>query len=131
MAWQPGKNVSLAPQAKFINQPLRAVFKYHLELAEKDAFDPIRFIVAIVEDWKEKGVLLVTLNNDDMECRIDKFCIKAEESGLMIVNLRIGKLMWMEVKGAEIPLPSKNGDGDGDGDASRHENIGKEDNSEE
>ncbi|KAH6684683.1 hypothetical protein B0J14DRAFT_693859 [Halenospora varia] len=80
------------------DNPLRAVYDYHLELGKQKVYHATLFIVAIDLDWKKNGVLIVTLDDDDLECNVDSFRIKAEESGLSYVNLKIGNSSWEEEK---------------------------------
>jgi len=97
---QEGATVSLAPQASFVDQPLRAVFDYHLELAKENEYYPTFFIVTVDHDWKANGVLLVTLDDEDEpEGKVDYFRLRARHSGLIFVNLEIGNSDWMEEKG--------------------------------
>jgi hypothetical protein len=68
---QPRDNVLLAPQHSFSKQPLLAVFDYHLENGENEKpFSPIYFLVAVDEEFEGNGVLLVTLDDDEMECKV-------------------------------------------------------------
>ncbi|KAF4633289.1 hypothetical protein G7Y89_g4826 [Cudoniella acicularis] len=110
-------NVRIAPRARFVGEPLRAVYDYHLELAKEGVYNTIYFIVAIDPDWRKNGVLLVTLS-EDCDCKVDSFRIKAQASGLSYVNLNIGNTSWEEEKECyEI------GPGEGDKDS----NAGDED----
>ena len=96
---EPESTVRLAPRCKFLGEPLRGVFDYHLELGRAGVYDPTYFIAAISRDWREEGILVVTLDTDDeLECNVDSFRIKAEESGLSMVNLQIGNSDWPEQK---------------------------------
>jgi len=97
----PGTNVRIAaPRSRFVGEPLRAVFDQHLQLIqqEKPEFNPIYFIVTFNRDWQTKGVLLVTLDDDDFECKTDSFKIRAKDSGLAFVNLQIANMGWSEEK---------------------------------
>ncbi|KAI8958019.1 hypothetical protein F5Y11DRAFT_337575 [Daldinia sp. FL1419] len=111
----PGNSVRFAPRSNFVGQPLRAVFDYHLELGLQDTFDPCYFIAAVWKDWKTNGVIMVTLDDDDLECNVDKFRIKAADSGLSIVNLQIGNSSWEEEKECYgLDPDSEDGDDDVD-----------------
>lgn len=100
-----------------MDRPLRDVFEYHLELGAEQIYDPIYFIVATVRDWKKEGVLLVTLDDDNLECKVDSFQIKAEASGLSVVNLQIANSSWDEEKEC-YALDSGGESGDDDNDDS-------------
>jgi hypothetical protein len=63
------------------------------------------------ENWKSDGVLLVTLDDDQLECHPDKFFCKAENSGLSLVSLQVGNSSWEEEKDS---WELKNGHGGGD-----------------
>lgn len=131
----PGVNVRLPPQAKFVGESLRAVFDYHLELGGGNTFDPMHFIAAIDRNWRANGVLLVTLDNGDQECKVDSFCIRAEDSGLTVVNIQIGNSDWSEQKETyAIELhkgdglgESDDGDGSDGGDGNGKQNVDDED----
>lgn len=118
---EPESAVRLAPRAKFAGEPLRAVFDYHLELGRAGAYDPTYFIAAIGRDWRSDGVLVVTLDTDDeLDCNVDSFRIKAEDSGLSMINLQIANSSWAEEKenyglGSE-DQSSDDDDGDDGGD---------------
>jgi hypothetical protein len=137
-----GANVRLPPQAKFIGEPLRAVFDSHLELGRGNVFDPTHFIVAVDKNWRANGVLLVTLDDEDEdedeEPKVDSFRIKAEDSGLCIVNIQIGNSDWSEEKESYAIEPQEGGgsggddddnddNGSNDGDGKENRNIDDED----
>ncbi|KAI0452518.1 hypothetical protein F5B21DRAFT_483262 [Xylaria acuta] len=110
-----GTSVHLALQPRFVGQPLRAVFDYHLELGTQNTFEPRYFIAAVEEDWQTKGVILVTLDDDELDCNVDSFRIKAADAGLSVVNLQIGNSSWVEEKDGYEFHPD-NGDGSNDDD---------------
>ncbi|KAM0148463.1 hypothetical protein ACHAPG_009972 [Botrytis cinerea] len=96
-----GTCVRLAPQPRFIGQPLRAVFDYQIDLAAQNIFEPFYFIAVVEKDWKTKGVVLVTLNKldaEDSNCDVDSFRTKATDSGLNVANLQIANMGWDELK---------------------------------
>ena len=96
---EPDTSVRLAPRPKFVAEPLRAVFDYHLELGRAGVYDPTYFVAATSRDWRSEGVLVVTLDTDDeLDCNVDSFRIRAGESGLSIINLQIGNSDWGEQK---------------------------------
>ncbi|KAF3059650.1 hypothetical protein GL218_04321 [Daldinia childiae] len=108
---EPGTSVRLAPRSRFVGQPLRAVFDYHLELGPQNTFEPRYFIATSEKNWQTKGVILVALDDDKLECNVDSFRIKAADVGLSIVNLQIGNSSWNEEKNG-YKLHPDNGDGD-------------------
>ncbi|KAI0849404.1 hypothetical protein F5Y00DRAFT_235621 [Daldinia vernicosa] len=114
---EPGTSVRLAPRSRFVGQSLRAVFDYHLELGPQNTFEPRYFIVTSEKDWQTKGVILVTLDDDELDCNVDSFRIKAADAGLSVVNLQIGNTSWGEEKdGYELHLSNADGDKDDDND---------------
>ncbi|ETS81872.1 hypothetical protein PFICI_06874 [Pestalotiopsis fici W106-1] len=120
-----GTSVRPAPQSRFVGQPLRAVFDYHVGLGAQDTFEPRYFIAAVEKDWRVKGVILVTLDDDDLECKVDKFRINAVDSGLSIVNLQIGNSSWDEEKeGYELQPDDDDDNGDEDNDTDDDGNDG-------
>lgn len=110
---EPQSNVRLPPRSRFTGQPLRRIIEYHLQLGDSDDFDPRYFIVATNKDWKNNGVLLVTLDDDDLECHPDKFFCRAEDSGLYLINLQIANMDWDEIKESGMDAPANDSD-DGD-----------------
>ncbi|KAI1281831.1 hypothetical protein F5Y07DRAFT_271708 [Xylaria sp. FL0933] len=93
-----GSCVRPAPQPRFVGQPLRAAFDYHLELGTQNTFDPGYFIAAVEKNWQTRGVILVTLDEDELDCNVDSFRIKAADSGLTIANLQLANSSWDEEK---------------------------------
>ncbi|KAF2637636.1 hypothetical protein P280DRAFT_529932 [Massarina eburnea CBS 473.64] len=91
-----GEVVRPAPESRFVSQPLRAVYDTHIKLGVRGEFDPIYFIVVVHKNWKERGVLLVTLMTDDEPPLIDSFFCKPEDSGITVQNLQIGNSDWEE-----------------------------------
>jgi hypothetical protein len=125
---EPGSAVRLAPQPRFIGQPLRAVFDHHLQYIEENHdYERTYFIAAVDRDWMSRGVLLVTLDDDDLECVVDSFRIRASQTGSAIVNLQIANTGWDEMKeGYELKPDRDEGeggddDGDDDGDVGADE----------
>ena len=104
----PGTKVQSPTQFRYIGGPLRDAFDYHVQLGTEGKFDPRYFIAATNQDWRAKGVLLVILDDDDLECNVDLFQTRAETSGLSLTNLQVGNTDWLDEKdGYEI---SKTGD---------------------
>ncbi|KAI8623107.1 hypothetical protein F5Y19DRAFT_482064 [Xylariaceae sp. FL1651] len=48
------------------------------------------FIAVVEKHWQTKGVMMVTLDDDELDCNVDSFRIKAADAGLSIMNLQIG-----------------------------------------
>lgn len=119
---EPNSSVRIASQPRFIDQPLRAVFDHHVEWRARDApleFDPKLFIVVVDADWQQKGVLIVTLDDEEEEGgNVDSFFTRAEDAGHIIGNIQIGNMGWDELKelyGLETG-DENDGDDGGDGD---------------
>jgi hypothetical protein len=75
---------------------LRGLIDLHLKTTVKDGFDPNLFLVVTDTDWRYKGLIIVTLGDD--EGRPDKFNIEVADSGILLVNLQIGNTDWYEAK---------------------------------
>jgi hypothetical protein len=72
--------------------------EYHVELAKEGQFDPKYFTVVSYRDWRTKGVVIVALDEEEMQCKPDLLWIKAEDAGLALVNLQISNVGWEELK---------------------------------
>ncbi|KAF1348207.1 hypothetical protein BDV97DRAFT_400367 [Delphinella strobiligena] len=92
----PRSCISAAPSA-FPNDSLSSIIKHHLTLPS-DQFDPRYFLAVTSEDWREEGILVVTLDDDELECRPDAFRVKAQDAGLLLLNLQVGNTDWGEAK---------------------------------
>ncbi|KAM3076688.1 hypothetical protein ACMFMG_007491 [Clarireedia jacksonii] len=114
---EQGTCVRVAPQARFIGQPLRAVFDYHIELAAQNIFEPFYFITVVEKGWRTKGVILVTLDDDDGECNVDLFRIKAVESGLTVIS----NMDWSEAKDGYEYHPDEGDDDEDNNDDDKHD----------
>lgn len=117
---EPNSSVRIASQPRFIEQPLRAVFNHHVEWRSRDApleFDPKLFIVVVDVDWQQKGVLIVTLDDEEEEGgNVDSFLTRAEDVGHIIGNVQIGNMGWDELKELyELENGGENDGDDGDG----------------
>jgi len=75
---------------------LESLIDFHLDTTVPDSFDPNLFLVVTDLDWQRKGLMIVTL--DDDEGRPDKFTLKAADSGILLINLQIGNTDWYEAK---------------------------------
>ncbi|KAH0566176.1 hypothetical protein GP486_000429 [Trichoglossum hirsutum] len=95
-------DVRFAPRYNFAGQALRAVFDYHLKLAEGGIYHPTLFVVAVQKTWSKDGVLLVSLNCDG-ECGVDTCRMRAEDVASAMVNLEIANMDWEEFKDSELP----------------------------
>ncbi|KAI8960704.1 hypothetical protein F5Y11DRAFT_328861 [Daldinia sp. FL1419] len=97
---EPG-TCKLAPIYDFANQPLRAVYDYHLQLRDQDhAIHPLYFIVAIDADYIEDGVLVVHLDTDQDEedNRVDKARCSVDWAASWGMNIDIGNTSWEDLK---------------------------------
>ncbi|KAI1165863.1 hypothetical protein F5B18DRAFT_608994 [Nemania serpens] len=118
---EPGQCVRPAPQPRFVGQPLRAALDYHLELGTQDTFEPRYFIAAVEKSWQTSGVILVTLDDDELDCNVDSFRIKAVDSGLTVANLQIANSSWDEEKESYEFHPN-------DGERAEHDDHNDDDN---
>lgn len=94
---------SLCPRDDYVHfrktsnvNSLESLINLHLETTAQEKFDPGLFLVAADQDWKGKGLYIVTLEDD--EGKPDEFLVKAEDSGILLVNLQIGNTDWSEAK---------------------------------
>lgn len=93
--------VQRAPRYDFNGQPLRAAFDEQLHnVISQRRHDPFYFVAVIDKDWREKGVLLVTMDDgsDDEVAYVDQMRVPAKEAGLLLVNLQIANVDWAEYK---------------------------------
>lgn len=75
---------------------LRDLIDHHLGTTVQEGFDPNLFLVITDPEWKRKGILVVTLGDDDG--KPNKFMIKVADSGILLVNLQIANTDWYEAK---------------------------------
>lgn len=75
---------------------LKGLIDHHLSTTVHEGFDPNLFLAVTDPDWEQNGVCVVTLGDD--EGKPDKFIMKTEESGLLLVNLQIANTDWYEAK---------------------------------
>jgi len=54
------------------------------------------FLVATENEWSRHGVLLVTLDDGSFPGRVDSIMAKADQVGMVLVNLRVGTINWDE-----------------------------------
>ncbi|KAH8179048.1 hypothetical protein LIA77_00567 [Sarocladium implicatum] len=89
----------------FKGEPLRASVAYFLEtILPTREWDFFYYVAIVDRDWRDKGVLLVTMDDgdeDEDEARIDIVRVQANEAGLALVNLQIGNANWEDYKEAE------------------------------
>ncbi|KAH8651591.1 hypothetical protein BGZ60DRAFT_420796 [Tricladium varicosporioides] len=117
----------LAPQPKFVDQPLKAVYDYHLELAKENVYFATKFIVAVEKEWRKNGVVIVTLDEgEDGSCKVDQYRIKASNSALVYVNQNVGNSAWDEDKESYEITPGESGDGGDDDDDQGGDGAGDE-----
>ena len=75
---------------------LTALIDFHLNTTVHDGFDPNLFLVVTDPNWQQKGLTIITLGDEDG--KPDMFPIKAEDSGIVLINLQIGNTDWYEAK---------------------------------
>ena len=97
-----------APQSH--HPDLDAVVQYHRSLDKAGKWDPNYFAIAETPEWREKGILAVTMNHydyedtgydDEAEARArgyDTHRFKPSAVGIMFVNLQIANMDWVEYK---------------------------------
>ncbi|KAI0506309.1 hypothetical protein F5B22DRAFT_624395 [Xylaria bambusicola] len=122
-----GSCVRLAPQARFVGQPLRAVFDYHLELAKQITYESEYFIAAVDKDWRARGVILVTLNDDNDLWRVQSYRTKAADAGLTVINLQIGNTGWDEERDSCEISPDSDDEDDANNDSNDNDNNDNQD----
>lgn len=97
-----------SPEFHFPRQSLRSIIQKHIEVGRGGELDPTYFIVVADPDWRERGVLLVTLDDsEDFACTPDFLWSKAEEASLVLANLQICNTDWFEAKEAVGDDPTK------------------------
>ena len=93
--------VERAPRHDMRGRPLRAALDEHLNnVISKRHFEPFYFVAVTNQDWRDKGVLLVAMDDgsdDEVSC-VDQMRVSAAEAGLFLVNLQIGNTDWSEYK---------------------------------
>lgn len=75
---------------------LRSLIDFHLTTTVSDGFDPNLFLIVTNPNWQQKGITIITLGDD--EGKPDIYNIKAEDSGIVLINLQIGNTDWYEAK---------------------------------
>lgn len=75
---------------------LKSLIDFHLTTTVSDGFDPNLFLIVTDPNWRQKGLTIITLGDD--EGKPDMFQIKAEDSGIVLINLQIGNTDWYEAK---------------------------------
>jgi hypothetical protein len=75
---------------------LKSLIDFHLNSTVPQGFDPCWFLVISDQDWRNNGILVITLSGD--EGRPDMFYIETADSGLVLVNLQIANTDWFEAK---------------------------------
>lgn len=115
------------PRHRFPEGRLRDVVEYHVELAKEGQFDPKYFIEVACREWRTKGVVIVALDDEEMQCKPDLLWIKTEDVGLALVNLQISNMSWEELKeeSLEITAPDDEDDEGDDGDMGQNEDLGR------
>ncbi|KAI5210536.1 hypothetical protein E4T39_00314 [Aureobasidium subglaciale] len=90
--------VQCRTRTAFESGSLNEVIDYHVDNCEDELLNPRYIIVIADKDWKKNGVVVVTLDDDNLECKPDLFWTKVEDSGLVLVNLQIANTDWFEAK---------------------------------
>ncbi|EJF65108.1 hypothetical protein BD309DRAFT_960231 [Dichomitus squalens] len=97
-----------APQPQ--HPTVDAVVEYHRALDKAGKWDPNYFAIAETPEWREKGILAVTLSKydfedtgddreDDARARgYDTHRFKPSAIGIMFINLQIANMDWVEHK---------------------------------
>ena len=67
-------------------------------MASEGNFDPCYFVVVLSDNWKNEGRLPVTLDDDNLECKPDRFFVDPTDPDLLLVNLQIANMDWSEIK---------------------------------
>jgi hypothetical protein len=75
---------------------LKGLIDFHLTTTVHDGFDPNFFLVVVDPDCQRKGLIIVTLGDD--EGKPDKFTMKVADSGILLVNLQSANTDWYEAK---------------------------------
>ncbi|KAK3713330.1 hypothetical protein LTR37_008522 [Vermiconidia calcicola] len=96
--------VKLPPQSRFVGELLQTVVDYHMQLARGGEFDPTYFIVCAYHG--STSVVVVTLDDDEMECKPDRLWVKMNEAGLLLVSLQIANTDWSEAKEGDLRGPT-------------------------
>jgi hypothetical protein len=107
-------SVRFAPRPRFVGESLRRIVDYHVELGRGGEFDPTYFIVCVYPE--STSVVVVTLDDDELECKPDLLWIKMDQSGLLCVNLQISNTDWAEAQEEDLEGPTWPGDDDHDED---------------
>ncbi|KAI1295113.1 hypothetical protein F5Y03DRAFT_310608 [Xylaria venustula] len=92
--------VKRAQRYNLVGQPLLAALTDHLINMSARQFDPFYFAAVVDRNWRESGVILVTLNDhsDEVLCHIDRMRVPAKDAGLVLVNVQIANVDWDEYK---------------------------------
>ncbi|KAF4311485.1 Major facilitator superfamily [Botryosphaeria dothidea] len=62
------------------------------------AYDSTYFVVAIDRDWKRRGVLLVTLDDQERAYKVDLIGVEAGKTGILLLNLLVANTDWFDAK---------------------------------
>lgn len=95
--------VRLPPRRNFHGESLRAIIRYHVELGRQGEFDATYFIVCAYGDCS--SVVLVTLDDDDIECKPDLLWVPMDQAGLLCTSLQIFNTDWSEAKEQDLGGP--------------------------
>ncbi|KAF2106080.1 hypothetical protein BDV96DRAFT_591596 [Lophiotrema nucula] len=120
--------IQRVPGLDFSGQPLRAALAEHLNKLATRRFDPFYFVAVVDEDWKEVGLVIVTMDDgsDEDVCHIGQLRVPVEEVGLVLVNLQLANMDWSELEEQyEVPAGG-HGDDDNDSDDDGSDSGGDE-----
>ncbi|KAH6663403.1 hypothetical protein B0J14DRAFT_609393 [Halenospora varia] len=93
--------VRRAPNYDLRGEPLRSAWAEHLEnVVPARQFDPFYFVAVVHKDWRNAGIILVTLDDgsDEEISHNDKMRVPAKDAGLLLVNMQLANVDWLEYK---------------------------------
>lgn len=64
----------------------------------KSVYNPAYFVVTIDRDWKRRGVLLVTLDDQERACKVDLIGVEAGKTGFLLLNFLVADTDWFDAK---------------------------------
>lgn len=104
--------VRLPSRWSFHGESLRAIVNSHVELGQRGEFDPTYFIVCAYAECST--VVLVTLDDDDMDCKPDLLWAPMDQAGLLCNSFQLGNSDWGEAKEEDLGGPQWFQPGPGD-----------------
>lgn len=97
--------VQLPSRWDFHDESLRAIVRSHVNLGQQGKLDPTYFIVAAYAD--SSTVVLVTLEDDGLDCKPDLFWAPMDQSGMLCTNFQIDNIDWAEAKEEDLGGPQR------------------------